>query len=405
MPKKQTDKTSADKKAIGFDYQYYFFLWKILSLRTGQSIGWEVKDDVHIETDKQNYFYQIKHSVQKKNDGETINLATSDKDLWKTISHWVKVIVDENDGRKGIDNQLAFLDKTTFILASNKSSTSRNIFLNGVAEYQDNKKDFSTIKSTVQELLNKTEDKNISEYINTLLKMDDKVFENFLRKLRFKLDENDIFEKCKEAIKADKILENKIDDVFRALDSAIRKDNFITITGGKKVLITFDDFYKKYRKYYDIARNDKLLIRPFDGLLPDKIEEQVFIKQLLDIEDIQTDDIENIAEFTRFKFKLQNNLNKWLQDGEITHNEKESFENEAITQWKNEFRPKYRGEIEDGEIDRLALKILDEIRNRNLSISQQELGTDMSNGLFYTLSDRPVIGWRKDWENRYKNEH
>ena len=404
MVRTQINKTSADKTAIGFDYQYYFFLWKILSLRTGQSIGWEVKDDVHIETDKQNYFYQIKHSVQKKNDGGTINLTTSDKDLWKTISNWVKVIVDENDGRKEIDNQLVFLEKTTFILASNKSSTSRNIFLNGVAEYQDSKKDFSTVKSMVQELLKKTEDKNISEYINTLLKVDDKVFENFLKKLRFELDENDIFEKCKEAIKADKILENKIDDVFRSLDSALRKDNFIAITGGEKVLITFEEFYKTYRRHYDIARNDKLLIRPFDGLLPNKLEEQIFIKQLLDVEDVQEFDIENIAEFTRFKFKLQNNLSKWFQDGEITNNEIEAFENEAITQWKNEFRPKYRGNIEDSEIDRLALKILDEIRKRKLSISHQELETDMSNGVFYSLSDRPVIGWRNDWESKYKNE-
>jgi hypothetical protein len=404
MVKTQINKTSADKTAIGFDYQYYFFLWKILSLRTGQSIGWEVKDDVHIETDKQNYFYQIKHSVQKKNDGGTINLTTSDKDLWKTISNWVKVIVDENDGREGIDNQLLFLDKTTFILASNKSSTSKNIFLKGVAEYQDKEKNFSTIKSTVQELLKKTEDNIISGYISALLKLDDKVFKNLLRKLRFELDENDIFKKCKEAIKADKILENKIDDVFRALDSALRKDNFITITGGKKVLITFDDFYKKYRKYYDIARNDKLLIRPFDGLLPDKLEEQIFIKQILDIKDVQADDIESITEFSRFKLKLQNNLSKWLQEGEIANDEIEAFENEAKTLWRNEFRPKYRGKIEDSEIDRLALNILDEIRKRKLSISQQELETDMSNGVFYSLSDRPVIGWRNDWERKYKNE-
>ncbi len=404
MVNTQINKTSAAKTTIGFDYQYYFFLWKIISLRTGQSIGWEVKDDIHIETDKQDYFYQIKHSVQKKNGGGTINLTTFDKDLWKTISNWVKVIVDENDGRKRIGNQLVFLDKTTFILASNKSSTSRNVLLNGVAGYQGSKKDFSTIKSTVQGLLKKTEDETISKYINTLLKVDDKVFKKFLRKLRFELDEKDIFEKCKEAIKADKILENKIDDVFSSLDSALRKDNFITITGGGKVLITFEDFYKKYKKHYDIARNDKLLIRPFDGLLPDKLEKQIFIKQLLDIEDVQTFDIENIAEFTRFKFKLQNNLSKWFQDGEITNNEIEAFENEAITQWKNEFRPKYRGKIEDSKIDRLALKILDEIRKRKLSISQQELETDMSNGVFYSLSDRPVIGWRKDWESKYKNE-
>lgn len=404
MTRTQTNKTSADKTAIGFDYQYYFFLWKILSLRTGQSIGWEVKDDVHIETEEQDYYYQVKHSVQKKSDGETINLTTFDKDLWHTISNWVKVIVDEHDGRKEIDDQLTFLEKTSFILASNKSSTSKNMFLVSVAEYQDNKKDFLAIKSTIQEFFKKTKDKEISGYINTLLKVDDKVFENFLKKLQFELDENDIFTKCKEAIKADKIPRSRIDDVFISIDSALRKDNFFTISNGQKVLITFDKFYKKYRRLYDIARNPQLLIRQFDGLFPNKLEEQIFIKQLLDIEDVQADDIENIAEFTRFKLKLQNNLSKWLQDGEITSDEIEAFENEAINQWKNESHSKYRGTIQDREIDRLALEILDEIRKRKVSISQQELETDMSNGAFYSLSDRPVMGWRNDWESKYKNE-
>ena len=69
MAKKQTqtDKTSAETKSIGFDYQYYFFLWKLLSLRTGESVGLEVKDDVHtkLNNDEQ-IFYQIKHTIKKK---------------------------------------------------------------------------------------------------------------------------------------------------------------------------------------------------------------------------------------------------------------------------------------------------------------------------------------------------
>lgn len=398
----QHNKTSADNKAIGFDYQYYFFLWKILSLRTGQKIGWEVKDDVHIETKLQDYYYQVKHSVQTKSDGKTINLTTFDKDLWKTISNWVKVIVDKNEDREEINKQLEFIEKTTFILASNKSSTSTNKFLSCVKKYQDTEMDLSTIKSNINDLKNKTADEGISEQIKTFLELDDKVFKNFILKINFELDKNDIFEKCHEAIKADKILEHKINDVFKSLDSAIRKDNFITIASGKKVLITFDDFYKKYKKHYDIARNGKLMIRPFDGLLPDKLEDQIFIKQIIDINDIKADDIESITKFSRYKLKLRNNLNKWLQEGEIARDEIEAFEKEAIIQWENEFRSKYRNDIDDGNIDRLALEILDEIRRRKLVISQQKLETDMSNGVFYNLSDKPVIGWRKDWESKYK---
>jgi hypothetical protein len=50
MPKTQhADKTSAEDKSIGFDYQYYYFLSKLLNLKKGQVLGLEVMDDVHSE--------------------------------------------------------------------------------------------------------------------------------------------------------------------------------------------------------------------------------------------------------------------------------------------------------------------------------------------------------------------
>lgn len=46
--KTHVEKTSADKNEIGFKYQYYYFLWKVLSLTPNQSVGLEILDDVHI---------------------------------------------------------------------------------------------------------------------------------------------------------------------------------------------------------------------------------------------------------------------------------------------------------------------------------------------------------------------
>ena len=43
------DLTSADTKIIGFDFQYFYFINELLKLDVGQSIGFESKDDVHIE--------------------------------------------------------------------------------------------------------------------------------------------------------------------------------------------------------------------------------------------------------------------------------------------------------------------------------------------------------------------
>ncbi len=405
MVRSQIKKTSADRTAIGFDYQYYFFLWKILSLRTGQKIGWEVKDDVHIETEERDYFYQVKHSVQKSSSGNAINLTTFDKDLWKTISNWLKVVTDKNDGRSSKKEQLKFIKKTTFILTSNKSSTEKNQFINNLVKFQDKRIDLSGINSIITDLLNKTKDDEISEYINSLKDTNDEIREPFLNKLQFELDKDDILAKCRYAIKADKVPKNKIDDTFRNIDSALREDNFITIKKGEKVLITFDTFYEKYRKYYDITRSSALTIKPFNGVLPDKLEEQTFIKQLVDIGDVQSDNLEEIANFTKFKLQIHNNLEELRQSGEITKEELMDFKSEAIIQWNNEFRPRYRGDVAEKSITGLALNILDEIRRKNLAICSQSLGTEVSNGFYYKLSDEPVIGWRSDWQERYKNEN
>ena len=39
------EKTSADTKEIGFDYQYLCFINKLLDIKVGQKITYEEKDD------------------------------------------------------------------------------------------------------------------------------------------------------------------------------------------------------------------------------------------------------------------------------------------------------------------------------------------------------------------------
>jgi hypothetical protein len=125
--KTHTEKTAAESKSIGFDYQYYFFLWKVLLLQPNESVGLEVKDDVHTElSNNHQVLYQLKHTIKKNKDDSIANLTTSDLDMWKTFSNWSKVISDENDSRSTIQAQLSFIEKTSFVLASNKSSNNSN---------------------------------------------------------------------------------------------------------------------------------------------------------------------------------------------------------------------------------------------------------------------------------------
>lgn len=92
---KVIEQHTAGPQAIGFDYQFYYFMYLSLQLSKGQKIGFEVKDDVHIDTPEGQILYQIKHSIQKNKDGETQNLTLMDIDLWKTLSNWADMINSE----------------------------------------------------------------------------------------------------------------------------------------------------------------------------------------------------------------------------------------------------------------------------------------------------------------------
>ncbi len=400
--KTHIEKTAAETKSIGFDYQYYFFLWKLLSLEMGESVGLEVKDDVHTELNNNTQvLYQVKHTTQLNSDGTTANLTTSDTDLWKTLSNWAQVISDSNDNRTQKNEQLSFIKKTSFILASNKSSSADNKIMKSIMDYQGDPNTIAQTMEVFDNLFKTSTDNKLKGYIQHVLTLESDVLKEFMLKIFFELDENDIIGKCKDAIKSDKIDEKKLDLVYSGLDSAIRTDNFINIKQGKKIQITFEDFYSKYRRHYDLARNDSLSINAFDSSLPEELELQIFIKQLVEIGDLENSDFENIAEFTRFKLKLQNNIESWLQDGVITQDEVNRFNNEAINQWKNVHRRSFRGIVDEQDFNRIGLEVLDSIRDRQLHITDQPLDTDMCNGTFYELSNVPEIGWRKDWE-KYK---
>ncbi|SFI36794.1 ABC-three component system protein [Nitrosomonas sp. Nm34] len=402
MTKTHAEKTSAEDKSIGFDFQYYYFFYRLLNLKTGEKVGLEVLDDVHTElsSDRQ-ILVQLKHSTKIKADGGTKNLTTLDPDLWKTLSNWSQVIVDKYAGREKKMDQLNFVNKTDFLLISNKSNSEENTALNTIKNFQSGNLNLSELDFYLNVLKDKTKDNELKVYIQNVLDLDTDVRKTFLENLDFDLECNDIIKKCKLAIKEKQIDERKIEDVFRNLDSQIRQDNFISIQARNKIIISFEEFYKKYRRHFDLARNEILTLKSLIGNLPDHLTDQKFIQQLIDIADIQPDDLETMAEFTRYRLFIQNNIDEWYKNGDLTANELEAFDKESKLRWRNEFRKTYRNCTQENVTEK-ARDLLDSMRKEKLPIATQELPTDMSNGQFYRLSDIPEIGWHKNWEEKYK---
>jgi hypothetical protein len=402
---KQTyaERTSAADKAIGFDYQYYYFLYRVLKLGLNQSVGLEVKDDVHTDLDNdRQILIQLKHTTQKNIYGAPKSLTTFDVDLWKTLSNWSCVIADSNSGRISEMDQLAFISKTEFMLVSNKSQTS-------ACEFFEILENSNIRRLKIEELKEKTRDLTIQKYINNVLILKDAVLEAYLNNVVIELDVDEIILRCKNAILEKQVPDNAVDQLFRDLDSNIRQDNFISIRVGEKIVISFDDFKRKYGRYFQIARNPDLKVVKDYQPLPSAINEQTFIKQLVDIGDINDIyDIKNkelMIEYTNYMLMVKNSLDSWCQKGDLTIDEISSFNKEAKLRWRNKFRAKYRqikSKSLDEDEDELALDLLDEIREERLIISSQQMDTDFSNGEFYYLSDKPEIGWRQDWEEKYK---
>ena len=393
--KPHTESTSADKTALGFDFQYYFFILKLLYLKPGESVGLEVLDDVHTTNLDNNcqIYYQVKHTIH-----ENTNLQTRDPDLWKTLSNWSKVIVDKNDGRDNKNEQLKFLKKSEFVLFSNKLDNEKNEVIKLINSFKQSSININGFISELESIKSKTKSEPITAYINDLLSIDQAVLEKFIPKINFDLGKNDLFKMIYEALKGKMVDEKNIKQVFRDLDSDMRRDNFITIKLGKKYEVSFDEFYAKYKIYFQLS-SSKLPIRPLLSELPSipEMKEQIFVKQLLDIKDFEADDLDQLTRLTTHRLKLEDNIFKWFENGEITHNKCENFHSNTKTIWENNLRSKKRKGLTQDKI----LDMIDELRRERLVIDSQELDIEMSNGEFYYLSNVPEIGWSIDWE-KYK---
>jgi hypothetical protein len=136
--------------------------------------------------------------------------------------------------------------------------------------------------------------------------------------------------------------------------------------------------------------------------LPDNLGDQNFLQQLIDIGDLKADDIDEVSRLSYHHLLATNNLARWIQEGDITSLDVESLEDDATTHWHNLFRKAFRHQIEESKINSLAQEIVDALRLEILSIANQKLELSFSNGEFYNLCEQLKIGWRNDWETKYK---
>lgn len=404
---KVIEQHTAGPQAIGFDYQFYYFMYLSLQLSKGQKIGFEVKDDVHIDTPEGQILYQIKHSIQKNKDGETQNLTLMDIDLWKTLSNWADMI---NSEKSNTD----YIKQTEFLLITNKNENN-NSFISKLSDYKEGGDHFDTLYDVLDKTKNTTENDTIKGYIKNFLTLGKRKLKQFFYKLNIETGVDNIIAKIKEQIYFTVKQKRFIDPIYDKLYANLQADKYLEISNRNKFEISFDDFTKKYGKCFQVAFEEKPLPkRNFPIVLPDNIENQTFIKQLIEIGDVDGDS-SNIEEYTSYKLNVINHLSYWADEHFVLPTDLLDFERESILKWKNEYTTRYRtisqriknGEkIEDleNEIQALACDLIAFLRRENLTLDGRQLGIEFSNGYFYSLSDLPKIGWHLNWEEKYNRK-
>ncbi|OXA93815.1 rhoptry family protein [Flavobacterium hercynium] len=403
------DKHTAGPIAIGFDYQFYYFMYLAIDLKQGQKIGFEVKDDVHIDKkDGTTILYQTKHSIVKNANGEIQNLTTLDSDLWKTLNNWTDFITADKKNS-------SFLNENEFILVTNKSENNNDFMTTLTLFKLDN--DINKVVLKINELKNKTQDETLKKYIKNVGKLGKNKLKVFLRKLIIETDNDGIIEKIKDRILEKYYQADLVNPIFESLLSNLNMAKYLDIKDRKKFEISSEDFAKRFGKCFKVATEIRPLPRrEFPVLLPDDLENQVFIKQLLDIGEIQTGS-NDIRDYTTQMLKFLNHFTYWSEEENfILLTDVKEFKDNSIQIWTNEFKAKYRqikrqidvgssiNDLED-EVKELAIDLVDYIRKQDLSIPGfSALGVEFSNGHYYALSDNLEIGWHFDWGNKYKKE-
>lgn len=396
---------TAGAQLIGFDYQIFYFLYLSLDLNPEEKLGFENLDDIHIEFPDGNLeLLQLKHTTQTNAAGEKVNLTERDIDLWKTVSNWVSFINASTDPEQ-------YINKTSFKIVTNKGTEGHPFFSN-ILKLQSGAVSMNDINTYLSTLAAGTADIALKQKMDDLIKLKQKIKKKFLLKVSIVFDRENIVDLIKKRIYKIIRRPEKIDDVFNAFYANVQIDKFLSIADKKSFSITFEDFAKKYKTCFDLAYGtNNLPIRNLPLIYPEDLKSQIFIRQLIDIG--ETDEDEEILNYTTAMLKFFNQVKDWVDEGDMLETDKANLDNDTTIRWQRIFKEKYRAvrnriqagsSIEDleEEIKGLAVECVNEMRREKLTIKNNELTEEFSNGQFYLLSNEPKIGWHLDWEKKYK---
>jgi hypothetical protein len=415
-PSKEQSKRSAADIFAAFEYQWNYFVLRLLKENDdAATVSFELHDDVDTQTEEGITLYQIKHSVRKSSKGETINLSNRDTDLWKTISIWMTFI----------EEQLDILENTKFQLITNKA-ISKNKFVEAIEAFHDThsvedlKSAFVTIKESKRTEKSKIEsDKSVNNHLNVSQIISDLLNKDYLKEFCSRISISKTSDILKEDIK--RIMGNRfglnynrIDWVYNKLMTSLKDDSIVNIINKTPVSYNGSIFTERYQSILDIGRK-KLNFRfdySLDNLSGD-FRDFLFIKQLISIDDTKDDDLDRIADLTKNWLFFNNNLQEHWNNNDIIHEDVKRLTEDVYAKWRTYYHSNHRRIISEAtcsELCEAGCNTVDSMRQCEFLLADTPLGNFLSEGCIYYYSnsateiipDLPLIGWHRDWKNKFK---
>lgn len=290
----------------GYHYQWFYFMLRMFKMNEkGEAVDFEVRDDVGADVNGNLTFYQLKHTVSKNKEGWA-NLTTCDPDLWKSISVWIDIISKYVESGVSADEIFA---KSEFTLVTNKK-VQDNDFCKLVEEYKNDDVTIDDIRSNVSELKRKLRNpepkENDNPKENRTKKYMDKAIQSeyfpcLLKNLRFVyLSDEDLIEEMKFQIGHRAVSKEHIDNALNAIVGCVETKLYPKVQSGEKLSISIDDFDSWIFSELGQFRGLKFVPKyqcPID--LSKNLSEQIFIKQLLAVKDIEENEKDEIVNITQ----------------------------------------------------------------------------------------------------------
>ena len=399
-----SEKVAADKTSLGFEYQDLVYIEKLIDLKQGQTLGLEFHDDIHVQTADGDGYIEDLLLVQVKHSLNSGNISDRDIDLWKTFDNWLKIILDLPPHRK-----------VSFQLYTNKGLNDQTLVSLLKEPYKNIKQIIDFIRTidreiTAAEALKKPgkAPNPIAEYVKSVSGATDQQIAFLLERFEFHSDRSSIISRISFALQRLAIPESRLDETRAQVIGAFKESKFSKITKGEKVLISFDDFRIKmgFNRIVIAARPDPADFGRFVDIYynyqrPDSLSFSTsrFHSQLKDIGISDDEIIERGVEMM-----LAEQFIESLKDSGFSASENSRLENSAVSDWQLLHSRSHRKTIEHDEASHLnaSMDCYDQTMYSSLKTGEIELPKNLSCGKYIGLSNLPRIGWRKNWQSKFK---